>query len=238
MRSADGVLAVITARGGSKGVPRKNVRPLGGLPLIAWTVHAALEASCVARVVVSTDDAEIAEAARDAGAEVPFMRPAALASDTATSVDVMLHALDAVPGFDRAVLLQPTSPFRTGADLDAGFALWQGVPGAGGCVSVCEAAESPWLMYGRGADGALARLLPEPPGGLRRQDLPKALVLNGAFYFVDVARFRLERRFLFADSLGFEMPAERSLDIDTPADFEAAERQVATWGGRIPETVA
>ncbi|MHC0055502.1 acylneuraminate cytidylyltransferase family protein [Actibacterium sp. D379-3] len=233
-----GVLAVITARGGSKGVPRKNVRPLGGRPLIAWTVRAALEAQCVARVVVSTDDEEIAQAARDAGAEVPFMRPAALASDTATSVDVMIHALDAVPGFERAVLLQPTSPFRTGADLDAGFALWQGVPDAGGCVSACEAAESPWLMYGRGAAGQLERLLPEPPNGTRRQDLPKALLLNGAFYFVDVARFRLERRFLFADSLGFEMPVERSPDIDTPADFEAIERQLAAWGGRIPETVA
>ncbi len=230
----NGVLAVITARGGSKGVPRKNVRPLGGQPLIAWTVRAALEAACVARVVVSTDDEEIARAARDAGAEVPFLRPAALASDAATSVDVMAHALDAVPGFDRAVLLQPTSPFRTGVDLDAGFALWQGVLGAGGCVSVCEAAESPWLMYGRDGSGQLERLLPEPPGRTRRQDLPKALVLNGAFYFVDVARFRHERRFLFADSLGFEMPVERSLDIDTPADFEAAERQLATWGGTVP----
>ena len=236
--SESGVLAVITARGGSKGLPRKNVLPLGGLPLITWTVRAGLEAHCVARVIVSTDDAEIAETAHAAGAEVPFLRPAALASDSASSVDVMLHALDAVPGFDRAVLLQPTSPFRTGADLDAGFALWQGVPGAGGCVSVCEAAESPWLMYGRGADGALARLLPEPPRGTRRQDLPKALLLNGALYFVDVARFRQERRFLFADSQGFEMPVDRSLDIDTSADFEVAERQLAAWGGRIPETAA
>ena len=216
------VLAVITARGGSKGVPRKNVRPLGGVPLIAWTVHAALEARCVARVIVSTDDTEIAEAARSAGAEVPFMRPVELASDTATSVEVMLHALEAVPDFDRAVLLQPTSPFRTAIDLDAGFALWQCAPGAGSCVSVCEAAESPWLMYGRDTDGALVQLLPEPPRGLRRQDLPKALVLNGAFYFVDVARFRRERRFLFADSLGFEMPVERSLDIDTSFDFDIA----------------
>ncbi|CUH82399.1 cytidylyltransferase domain-containing protein [Tropicibacter naphthalenivorans] len=223
----DGVLAVITARGGSKGVPRKNVRPLGGVPLIAWTVRAALEASCVARVIVSTDDAEIAEAARDAGADVPFMRPADLASDTATSVDVMVHALEAVPGYDRAVLLQPTSPFRTGADLDAGFALWQASPGAGGCVSVCEAAESPWLMYGSDAAGRLNRLLPEPPNGTRRQDLPKALVLNGAFYFVDVARFLAERRFLFADSLGFEMPVARSVDIDTAADFAEAESLLA-----------
>lgn len=234
MISASGVLAIIPARGGSKGVPRKNVHPLGGLPLITWTVRAALDASCIERVLVSTDDDEIAYSAREAGAEVPFMRPAELASDTATSVDVMAHALDAVRGFGRAVLLQPTSPFRTAADLDAGFALWQGVPSASGCVSVCEAVESPWLMYGRGTDGALARLLPEPPGGSRRQDLPKVLVLNGAFYFVDVTRFNLERRFLFADSQGFEMPMDRSLDIDTHEDFEVAERQLAAWGGHVP----
>ncbi len=228
-----GVLAVITARGGSKGLPRKNVLPLGGLPLIAWTVRAALAARCIARVVVSTDDDEIAAAARAAGAEVPFRRPADLASDTATSLDVMAHALAAVSGFERAVLLQPTSPFRTGADLDAGFALWQAHPDAGSCVSVCAAAVSPWLMYGRDADGRLTRLLPEPSGGLRRQDLPKPLVLNGAFYFVDVARLLAEKRFIFADSVGYEMPEARSLDIDTPADFAQAESQLSAWGGRV-----
>jgi CMP-N-acetylneuraminic acid synthetase len=233
-----GVLAVITARGGSKGVPKKNVRPLGGLPLIAWTVRAALEAQCVTHVVVSTDDDEIAGAAREAGAEVPFMRPSALASDTATSIDVMAHALERVPGFDRAVLLQPTSPFRTGFDLDAGFALWQSVPGSGGCVSVCEATESPWLMYSADGTGRLERLLPVPSAGLRRQDLPKALVLNGAFYFVDVAQFRSEGRLVFEDGLGFEMPMNRSLDIDTLSDFEMAERQLALWGGRVPGSTA
>lgn len=230
-----GVLAVITARGGSRGIPRKNVRPLGGLPLIAWTVRAALEAQCVARVVVSTDDEEIALAAIKAGADVPVMRPADLASDTATSVDVMTHMLDALPGFERAVLLQPTSPFRTAADLDAGFALWQSVPSAGGCVSVCEAAESPWLMYGTDGAGRLERLLPVPPAGLRRQDLPKALVLNGAFYFIEVARFRVERLLVLSDSLGFEMPVQRSIDIDTTADFAEAERLLDVWGGRFPE---
>lgn len=230
-----GVLAIITARGGSKGLPRKNVLPLGGTPLIAWTVRAALDARCIARVIVSTDDDEIAAAARAAGAEVPFQRPVALASDTASSVDVMVHALDELSGFERAVLLQPTSPFRTGADLDEGFARWSLAPGSGSCVSVCEADCSPWIMYGRGPEGRLERLLPEPPHGLRRQDLPKVLMLNGAFYFVDVARLRAERRFVFDDSLGHEMPVERSLDIDTKEDFAEAERRLASWGGRISE---
>lgn len=230
-----GVLAVITARGGSKSLPRKNVLPLGGSPLIAWTVRAALAARCIARVVVSTDDDEIAVAARAAGAEVPFRRPAELASDSANSVDVMLHALDTVQGFEHAVLLQPTSPFRTGADLDAAHSLWHASPGAGSCVAVCDAEVSPWLMYRHGTFGQLERLLPEPPGGLRRQDLPKALVLNGAFYFVGTSRLRAERRFVFANSLGYEMPVERSLDIDTSADFAEAERRLEAWGGRVPE---
>lgn len=237
MTGETGVLAIITARGGSKGLPRKNVLPLGGVPLIAWTVRAALDAKCVGRIVVSTDDDEIAQVARDAGAEVPFRRPATLASDTATSVDVVAHALEQVPDYSRAVLLQPTSPFRTAADLDAGHTLWSG-SNAPGCVSVCEAAESPWLMYGSDASGRLSRLMPEPPEGLRRQDLPKALVLNGAFYFFDTAEFFARKRLVFSESLGFEMPQDRSLDIDTLADFEAAERQIITQGTRFPETTS
>lgn len=236
MNPSSEVLAVITARGGSKGLPRKNVRTIGGRPLLAWTVLAALEARCIDRVLVSTDDYEIAEAARKAGAEVPFMRPAYLATDTASSVDVMLHALNSVPGYKRAVMLQPTSPFRTGVDLDKGFALWCTAPSAGGCVSVCEASESPWLMYGTDKSGKLDRLLPVPTGGLSRQNLPKALILNGAFYFIDVPRFLSERRFVFDDTLGFEMPVKRSLDIDTLAEFNNAKKQLADWGGKVPQT--
>lgn len=193
-----------------------------------------MEAQCVARVLVSTEDDEIAEIARQAGAEVPFMRPAYLASDTATSVDVLAHVLDAMPDFERVVLLQPTSPFRTGADVDAGFALWQTLPNASGCVSVCEATESPWLMYLKNGSGRLERILPIPARGLRRQDLPTALVLNGAFYFIDVPTFRAEGRLVLDDCVGFEMPVERSIDIDTAADFEVAERQLEIWGGLIP----
>lgn len=229
-----GVLAVITARGGSRGLPRKNVRKLGGLPLISWTVRAALEAQCVDRVVVSTDDEEIAAVAYEAGAEVPFIRPNYLASDTSTSVDVMKHALELLPGFELAVLLQPTSPFRTGADLDAAFELWQSIPDAGGCVSVCEATESPWLMYRAEVNGQLERLLPMPTLGLSRQNLPKAFILNGAFYFVKVSRFLTQERLIFDDCLGYEMPVNRSLDIDTEDDFRFAERMMVNWNGNIP----
>lgn len=233
-RGRGAVLAVIVARGGSKGLPRKNVLPLGGRPLIAWTVEAARAASCIGRVIVSTDNAEIAQAARMAGADSPFMRPPDLASDSATAVEVMAHALAQVPGHDAAVLLQPTSPFRTANDIDAGYSLWR-QSGAPSCVSVCAASESPWLMYRVDENGQLERLLPEPFAGLRRQDLPRAFILNGALYFVDTARFLADRQFVYEKTVGFEMPLDRSIDIDTPDDFENAERQLAYWGGAVPQ---
>jgi CMP-N,N'-diacetyllegionaminic acid synthase len=231
-----GVLAVITARGGSKGLPGKNIRLLGDIPLIAWTVRSALNAQCIDRVVVSTDDPEIAEIATAFGAEVPLMRPKRLALDTSTSVDVMSHMLGVIPDYQSAVLLQPTSPFRTADDLDAGFSVWQRTPEAGGCVSVCHASESPWLMYGADNLGQIKRLLPLPAAGTRRQDLPKALLLNGAFYFINVKRFWAEKRLVFDDSISFEMPISRSHDIDNLEDFQKAQHQISNWKGRLPST--
>ena len=236
MNTNQNVLAIIAARGGSKGLPRKNVLSLGGSPLITWTINAALKANCISRVMVSTDDKEIADAAISAGAEVPFIRPARLASDTATSVDVVNHTLDNVTGYDNAVLLQPTSPFRTASDIDAGYSLWQTAPGSSGCVSVCETVDSPWLMYSRSERGTLTSLMPTPAKGTRRQNLPRAVILNGAFYFFNIERFRKEKSLIFNDSLGFEMPINRSQDIDTPEDFAAIKRQLADWNGEIPET--
>lgn len=232
-----GVLAIIPARGGSKGLPGKNILPLGDLPLIAWTIHAARNASCVARVVVTTDDAEIAAVARASGAEVPFLRPPELATDTATSADVADHVLQALPGFDRAVLLQPTSPFRTASDIDAARALWDAT-GAVSCVSVCEATQSPWLMFTRGIEGGLDRVLPVPEAGLRRQDLASTYLLNGAIYLIQTDHFRATRQFVHSDTSGYVMPQDRSVDIDTADDLDAARAQLAAWGGTVPQTGA
>lgn len=115
------VLALITARGGSKGLPRKNVLQVAGRPLIAWTIEAALKSNIVDRVVLSSDDNEIIETAKSWGCSVPFRRPAHLANDTASSMQVVLHALEQLPGFDYVILLQPTSPLRTASDIDAAF---------------------------------------------------------------------------------------------------------------------
>ena len=216
------ILAVITARGGSKGLPRKNVLPLAGRPLIGWSIAAALGSAAVGRVVVSTDDPEIAEVARAEGAEVPFLRPADLASDTASSLDVLRHALTECPGHDYFVLLQPTSPLRQASDIDAAWRLLKAT-GAASCVSVCETAESPWLMYLQSDEGRLSRLLPEPERGLRRQDLPVAYRLNGAIYLARRAGFLATGRLIDPDTVALVMPPERSVDIDTLSDFDLAE---------------
>ena len=217
------VLAVITARGGSKGLPRKNLLPLAGRPLIAWTVAAARQAACVDRVIVSTDTAEIAEAARKAGAEVPFMRPPELATDSAGSIEVLRHAVKMCPGYTYLLLLQPTSPLRTAADIDAAFALMR-ASDARSCVSVCEVEESPWLMFCKNTAAQLERLLPEPVAGSRRQDLPTVYRLNGAIYLARTEWFLAEGCLLGRDTVGYVMPAKRSVDIDTSADFELAEQ--------------
>jgi CMP-N,N'-diacetyllegionaminic acid synthase len=231
-RSRQRTLAVVPARGGSKGLPRKNILQLGGKPLISWTISSALDAECVDTVIVSTDDEEIADIARGAGAEVPFMRPVELASDTATSVDVMAHALTEMQGYEAAVLLQPTSPFCTSTDLDAGYALWK-TSGAPNCVSVRIATESPWLMYSRSETGKLSALQHPRTTGQRRQDLPFVYMLNGAFYFVQTKRFLRDLIFVQQETVGYEMPLSRSLDIDTAADLEAARMTLAAWGGKV-----
>lgn len=219
LMKANKVLALITARGGSKGLPRKNVLLAGGKPLVAWTVDAAISAECVERVVLSSDDHEIMDAARSAGCDVPFCRPAHLASDVATSIDVVLHALDQLPGYQYVLLLQPTSPLRTAADIDAAFELMI-ESGAPSCVSVCDVDQSPYWMYRVVEGNKLQRLLPDVDRVTRRQDLPPTYALNGAIYIAQIDWLRANKSFLGVETVAYLMPKERSLDIDTAQDFE------------------
>ncbi|MBU1384270.1 MAG: acylneuraminate cytidylyltransferase family protein [Alphaproteobacteria bacterium] len=219
------VLAIITARGGSQGLPRKNVLPFRGRPLIAWTIAAARASGRIDRLVLSSDDPEIIAVAEGLGCEAPFRRAPALSGDAAASIDVVLDALDRVPGYDVVVLLQPTSPLRTAADID-GALDHMAAAGAPGCVSVQEAQNHPWLVFGQDGEGRLKPFASPPDGaGLRRQDLPPALVLNGAVYAADAAWLRREKAFVRpGETVAWEMPADRSIDIDTWEDFQAAER--------------
>lgn len=214
------VLALVAARGGSKDVPGKNILPIGGRPLIQWTIDAARASRYIDRLIVSSDDQAIIDAALRAGCEAPFRRAAVLASDNASSLDVVADALQRVPGHDIIVLLQPTSPLRSTADIDGALELLD-ASGAPACVSLRAADEHPYWTYRLGPDGHLACYVAPPTGlPLRRQDLPAAWCLNGAVYAARIDWFLRERSFLSPQTVGYPMPAERSLDIDTPADVE------------------
>lgn len=216
------IICVITARGGSKGLPGKNIKLLDGKPLISWTIAAALGSRHIDRVVVSTDDPEIGRIAEQAGAQVPFVRPPELATDEARSIDVVLHALDAIDeAYDYVVLLQPTSPFRTADDIDA--CIERCTEGAPACVSVVALDKSPAWMYQVDNTNHLMPVLSEESKASRRQDVAEAVALNGAVYAADITVLRKTRSFLTDETVAYVMPAERSLDIDTPFQFAFAE---------------
>lgn len=219
------ILGLIPARGGSKGIPRKNVLPIAGKPLIAWTIEAALAAGSIGRVVVTTDDDEIAEVSARHGADVPFRRPADLARDETPGIDPVLHTIDALPGYDTVVLLQPTSPLRIAADIDAAVAM----AGSGATVvSVTEAPHAEWI-FAMDAAGRLD-IDPDRPAAQRRQDMARRYALNGAIYVAGCNLLRARRTFLAPGTLGYAMPAERSVDIDGPLDWRLAELLLADGG--------
>lgn len=218
------VLAVITARGGSKGLPRKNVLPFRGKPLLQWTVEAAQASLHIDRLILSSDDAGIIALATGLGCEAPFTRSETLSGDEARSIDVVLDAVDRTPGFDLVVLLQPTSPLRLAADIDGTLEAMV-LSGAASAVSVSAAPCHPWLIFDQDGSGRLVPYAAPPAGvGQRRQDLPPAWRLNGAVYVADVDWLRRERVFVKAsDTVPYVMPAERSADIDTLEDLKSAE---------------
>ncbi|MBU0587280.1 MAG: acylneuraminate cytidylyltransferase family protein [Gammaproteobacteria bacterium] len=217
------VLAVIPARGGSKGLPGKNIRELAGKPLIVWTIEAAQASGWIDRLILSSDDDEIIQVARRWGCEVPFVRAGHLATDEATTVDVVLDALQRCPGYDWVVVLQPTSPLRSAEDIDNCLSECIG-QGASVGVSVCEASASPYWMFGRDERGQLQNLLPMPEGVTRRQDLPKAYQLNGAVYVAECGWLQVNACFITSQTHAYVMPQQRSIDIDVPIDFLLAQQ--------------
>ncbi len=220
MINGKSVLAIIPARGGSKGVPRKNLRPLAGKPLIAWTIAAAQKSAYIDRLILSSEDAEIIAVAKAWGCEAPFIRPAELARDDTPGIDPVLHALDALPGYDYVVLLQPTSPLRETADIDGG--IFRCADGdAPACVSVSPPAQHPYWTYRIDEEGRMSPLFDNIPA--RRQDLPDVYALNGAVYVARTLDLRHTRDFLMPGAVAFVMPDARALDIDTPADLALAE---------------
>jgi CMP-N,N'-diacetyllegionaminic acid synthase len=221
MIAGEKVLAVITARGGSKGIPRKNLRAVAGKPLIAWTIEAARKSRYLDRVVLSSEDDEIMRVAAEWGCEVPFTRPASLAQDDTPGIDPVLDALARLPGYGLVVLLQPTSPLRSADDIDRAIELCV-ERRAPACVSVMAASESPYWMFTL-EEAKMRPLLGKAALPERRQDLPQAYSLNGAVYVARPPWLLETRSFLAEGTVAYVMPDERSVDIDEELDLKLAE---------------
>jgi len=224
--SAPTILGIIPARGGSKAIPRKNLALLANKPLLAWTVEVALESASLDRLVISTDDPEIADVGKKLGAEIPFLRPTELAADTSTSIDVILHAIRWFADNenyrpDYVLLLQPTSPLRTATDIRESIKLAL-AKHADCVVSVCETHQHPLWMKGVNDEGRLVDLYPQSPAPTRRQDLPSVFALNGAIYLALRTFVLSERTFISDRTYAYVMPENRSLDVDTPWDLYLA----------------
>lgn len=217
------ILAIIPARGGSKGLPGKNIRPLLGKPLLTWTIEAALHCPRLDRVILSSDNAEIIAIAREAGCEAPFVRPAPLATDGASAMAVVWHVCNTLEKhYGWVVWLQPTSPLRTSDDIAACLALClEG--GAPAAVSMTPVAKPPHWMVTLDQAGHPHPLLGDEWHNSQRQETPPVYLPNGAVYVANIAWLAKTGTFLTPESAVYLMPPERSIDIDTATDFRLAE---------------
>ncbi len=201
--------------------------PFAGRPLLHWSCEAARNARSIRRTILSTDSEAIAESGKTYGAEAPFLRPAELASDTASHYDVIAHALDWIERDESTLpdylcLLQPTSPLRTAADIDGTVALLEAT-GADCAFSMSPVSKHPELMYRIADDGTTRPFLPPVAGYRRAQDMEDLYHLNGAVYVIRPRTFRDRSSVVSTGALGYVMPAERGADIDDEADFVCAE---------------
>lgn len=223
------VLFVITARGGSKGIPKKNISKLGGMPLIAYKINAAKKCKFDKRIIVSTDDEEIATVARQYGAEVPFIRPSVLATDIARSEDVVLHAIEWVKlhdekKYDYVCLLEPSSPFLTYKDIDE--ALERMVESrADTLLGMKKVDVNRKLINTLDERGMLGNFFKEISGmeSVRRQDFVNEYTMNGCIYIARLSYFEQKKTFHSLNSIPYIMSKEKSVEIDTPYDLLFAE---------------
>lgn len=229
------VLVIIQARGGSKGIPGKNIKELCGKPLIAWTIEAAKLAKTVTRVIVSTDDSQIAEVAKKFGAEVPFLRPAELAGDGAKSIGLLEHALNWLKEkenykADVVVQLKPTNPLRTAETIDQAVLTYQTDPSVDAVITVVKAQIHPLKTWRFDAKHEfLAPFVPEEVFGIKeaakapRQKLPEAYGNNSCVHVINPATILEKHSSIGTKIKGLALSREESINIDEPIDFEIAE---------------
>jgi len=220
------VLFVIPARGGSKGLPKKNIKPIAGKPLIAWSVEAATKAAALignCDVLISTDSQEIAGVAKQYGAQVPFLRPAELANDTAASIDVMLHALDYMEKtgkqYKYLAMIEPTSPQRDEHDLVNALYQLKNTNDAESIVGVCKTESCHPLFLTKLNKGFLDPYENKTYKVYRRQEIDEVYFFEGSMYISKVESLKKRKSFYHEKTLGFEMPKWKSFEIDDITDF-------------------
>lgn len=221
------MLAIIPARGGSKGIPRKNIKYLSGKPLIYHTIKAAKEAEYIDRIVVSTDDEEIARVALEYGAEVPFLRPEELATDKAKAIDNYIFTIDKLNEMKSDVIkefivLQPTSPLRTASDIDNAIKLFYENK-ADTVISVVKAEHPPTWYKIINDEGILQDYFPLTDNSLNRQETAETYLPNGAIYIFNYEALIKNYGYYNSQTYPYIMKHENSVDIDTLLDFEFAE---------------
>ena len=220
------MLAIIPARGGSKGLPGKNIKDLCGKPLIAYTIEAALKSKKITQVVLSTDDEEIAEACKKYGIEIPFLRPKELAGDDSLIVDTYIYTVDRInkeqnKNYDSVVALLPTCPLRTAKDIDEAIELYENKQ-ADSIISFYEAPHPVQWYKTVDENGVLRSILPEGDRLANRQEEQKSYLPNGAIYVFSMDLLR-DKKYYSDKTYPYIMPANRSIDIDSAFDFEMAE---------------
>lgn len=232
------VLAIIPARGGSKGLPGKNIREVGGKPLIGWSIEQALACPEIDATIVSTDDEGIASVARSCGAQVPFLRPDYLAGDSASSIDVIIHGIDFMKekglDFDIIVLLEPTSPLREVSDISGALKKLVASADIGSVVGVSLVESNhPSFLY-REEQGVLRPYLSKQANNIRRQDLEELYFLEGSVYVSYVDVLKEKRGFYHDQTAPWVVPRYKSIEIDEMVDLITAEALIqAKQQGRI-----
>jgi CMP-N-acetylneuraminic acid synthetase len=226
-RKMNEVMGLILARGGSKGIPQKNIKILAGKPMIAWTIEAARLSKCISRIIISTDDDQIAEIAKRFGGDVPFKRPDEFARDDSSSIDAVIHAIrwleeneNYIPEY--IMLLQPTSPLRSVDDIQNAVRLMR-ESHSDSLVSVVPVEHHPFWTYLIKPDGCLDHFITTDPSHNRRQDLPDVYAVNGSIYIAGRDALLENQSFFSENTQAYIMPQERSLDIDTNWDFYLAD---------------
>jgi N-acylneuraminate cytidylyltransferase/CMP-N,N'-diacetyllegionaminic acid synthase len=222
-------VAIIPARSGSKGLPRKNLRLFCGKPLIAWSIEAALNSKYIDEVIVSTDSEEIAQIARQYGAATPFLRPSFLATDDAATIDVIEHMHNFLKenckkNYDYTILLEPTSPLRTAEDVDRAFDNLLSNPCASAIVGVSKTeSQNPAFLIKKDINNFIIGYENTDMKVLRRQEISDVYFFEGSVYISETEVLLSRRTFYHANTLGYEFPKWKSIEIDDVDDFIMAE---------------